>query len=130
MVVRVFRVRVHPGKEDQFERFVIETGIPMVKAQEGCTHVTAGKSRWSEQPEFVVVTHWRSVDALKAFAVPDWQEAVIEPEEEHMLAEVFCDHYETIEDGLSRQSGGLARTLWVGKGLDPDDSPIAESQER
>ena len=55
MVVRVFRVRVHPGKEDEFERFVIETGIPMLKAQEGCTHMTAGKSRWSEQPEFVVV---------------------------------------------------------------------------
>jgi len=97
VVVRVFRVRVHSGKEDEFERFVIETGVPMVKAQEGCTHVTAGKSRWSEQPEFVVVTHWRSVDALQAFAGPDWQQAVIEPEEEHMLAEVFCDHYETID---------------------------------
>ena len=97
MVVRVFRVRVHSGKEDEFERFVIETGVPMVKAQEGCTHVTAGKSRWSDQPEFVVVTHWRSVDALQAFAGPDWQRAVIEPEEEHMLAEVFCDHYESID---------------------------------
>ena len=115
MVVRVFRVRVHPGKEDQFERFVIETGIPMVKAEEGCTHVTAGKSRWSEQPEFVVVTHWRSVDALKAFAGPDWQKAVIEPEEEHMLAEVFCDHYETIDMGYggnpaaSRAPSGSAK---------------------
>jgi heme-degrading monooxygenase HmoA len=99
VVVRVFRVRVQPGKEDEFERFVIETGIPMVKAQEGCTHVTAGKSRWSGQPEFVVVTHWRSVDALQAFAGPDWQKAVIEPEEEDMLAEVFCDHYETIDTG-------------------------------
>ena len=57
VVVRIFRARVHPGKEDEFERFVIETGVPMVKAQEGCTHVTVGKSRWSEQPEFVVVTH-------------------------------------------------------------------------
>jgi hypothetical protein len=26
MIVRVFRARVHPGKEDEFERFVIETG--------------------------------------------------------------------------------------------------------
>ena len=77
-------------------RFVIETGIPMVKAQEGCTHVTAGKSRWSDQPEFAVVTHWDSVGALEAFAGPQWQEAVIEPGEEHMLAEVFCDHYETV----------------------------------
>jgi heme-degrading monooxygenase HmoA len=71
----------------------------MVKAAEGCTHVTAGESRWSDQPEFVVVTHWRSVDALQAFAGPDWQKAVIEPEEEHMLAQVSWDHYETLEIG-------------------------------
>ena len=44
MIVRVFRARVHPGKEDEFERFVIETGVPMVKAAEGCTHVTAGRA--------------------------------------------------------------------------------------
>jgi quinol monooxygenase YgiN len=56
MIVRVFRARVHPGNEDEFERLVIETGVPMVNAAEGCTHVTAVKSRWNEQPEFVVVT--------------------------------------------------------------------------
>ena len=44
MIVRVFRARVHPGKEDEFEHFVIETGVPMVKAAEGCTHVTAGRA--------------------------------------------------------------------------------------
>jgi heme-degrading monooxygenase HmoA len=97
MVVRVFRARIHSGKEGEFERFALDTGVPMVKAQDGCTHVTVGKSSWSEQPEFVVITHWSSVDALQAFAGPDWQEAVIEPEEEHMLAQVFCDHYETLE---------------------------------
>ena len=41
----------------------------------------------------------RSVDFLQAFAGPDWQNAVIAPEEEHMLAQVFCDHYETIDPG-------------------------------
>jgi hypothetical protein len=40
-----------------------------------------------------------SVAALEAFAGPRWQEAVIEPEEEHMPAQVFCDHYETTETG-------------------------------
>jgi hypothetical protein len=35
VVVRVCRARVHPGKEDEFERFVVDTGIRMVKAQEG-----------------------------------------------------------------------------------------------
>ena len=56
-----------------------------------------GRSRWSDQPEFVVVTHWDSVAALEAFAGPRWQEAIIEPDEEHLLAEVICDHDETVE---------------------------------
>jgi quinol monooxygenase YgiN len=96
VIIRVFRARIHPGKEDEFERFVRETGVPMVQAQAGCSHVAWGRSHWSDQPEFAVVTHWDSVQALEAFAGPRWQEAVIEPEEEHMLAEVFCDHYETV----------------------------------
>ena len=99
MVVRVFRARIRPGKEGEFERFVLETGVPLVTAQAGCSHVTVGKSRWSDQPEFTVITHWDSIDALEAFAGEDWRQAVVEPEEEHMLTEVFCDHYEAIETG-------------------------------
>jgi len=57
VIIRVFRARIHPGKEDEFERFVAETGVPMVEAQAGCSHVAWGRSRWSDRPEFVVVTH-------------------------------------------------------------------------
>ena len=99
MIIRVFRARIHPGHEEEFERFVRETGVPMVQAHRGCSHVAWGRSRWSDQPEFVVVTHWDSVDSIEAFAGPRWQEAVIEPEEEDMLAAVFCDHYEALGTG-------------------------------
>ena len=98
MIVRVFRARIHEGKEDDFQRFVLEKGVPMTNAAEGCTHVTVGKSR-SGQPEFVVVSHWDSVEALQAFAGPNWQEAVVLPEEEYMLETVVCDHYESISTG-------------------------------
>jgi len=77
VIIRVFRARVRPGAEEAFEQFVLGTGLPMVKAADGCIHVSAGKSRGHGRPEFVV------------FA---WLQAVIEPEEEHMLAQVFCDH--------------------------------------
>ena len=99
MIIRVFRARIQAGKEDEFEQFVRETGVPMVETQSGCSHVAWGRSRWGEQPEFVVVTHWDSIAALKAFAGPGWQEAVIEPEEEEMLAEVSCNHYENADAG-------------------------------
>jgi hypothetical protein len=35
MIVRVFRARVHPGKEDEFGRFVIETGFADGEGREG-----------------------------------------------------------------------------------------------
>jgi heme-degrading monooxygenase HmoA len=96
MIIRVFRARIHPGREDEFERFVQATGVPMVEGHAGCSHVAWGRNRWSDRPEFVVVTHWASVEALEAFAGPRWREPVVEPGEEHMLAEVSCDHYETV----------------------------------
>jgi heme-degrading monooxygenase HmoA len=99
VIIRVFRARIHRGHEEEFERFVRETGVPMVESHRGCSHVAWGRSRWSDQPEFVVVTHWDSVDSIEAFAGPRWQEAVIEPEEADMLAEVFCDHYEALGAG-------------------------------
>jgi heme-degrading monooxygenase HmoA len=99
VVVRVFRARVHEGKEHEFERFVLDMALPMVKAHDGCTHVMVGKSRWSELPEFVVVTHWNSVEALEDFAGPDWQEALVESEDEQLLTGAFCDHYEVIDTG-------------------------------
>jgi quinol monooxygenase YgiN len=96
MIIRVFEARIHPGREGEFERFVRDTGVPMVQGHAGCSHVAWGRNRWSDQPDFVVVTHWDSVEALEAFAGPRWREAVVEPAEEHMLAEVSCNHYETV----------------------------------
>ena len=55
-----------------------------------------GRSCWSDQPEFVVVTHWDSVAALEAFAGPRWQEAVITPDEEHLLKDTWIGHYEVL----------------------------------
>jgi quinol monooxygenase YgiN len=95
MIVRVFRARINEGAEDDFRTFVLEKGVPITKAAEGCTHVTVGESK-SGQSEFVVISHWNSVEALQAFAGPNWQEAVVLPEEEYMLQSVVCDHYESI----------------------------------
>jgi quinol monooxygenase YgiN len=96
MIVRVFRARIHEGKEDDFRRFLVEKGLPITSAAEGCSHVTAGKSH-SGGAEFIVISHWESVESLQAFAGPNWQQAVVLPEEEYMLAEVSCEHYGSIQ---------------------------------
>jgi hypothetical protein len=74
-----------------------------------------------------VVTHWDSVAVLEAFAGPRWQEAVIEPDEEHLLAEVFCDHYETVERGLT---GRVRRGCWRQPTKEKPDAGLAGGRLR
>jgi hypothetical protein len=50
MVVRVFRARIRPGKEGEFERFVMGTGVPLVTAQAGCSHVTVARAAGAINP--------------------------------------------------------------------------------
>ena len=37
---------------------------------------------------------WRDLQALKEFAGENWQEAVIDPDEVHLLKEAHTYHYE------------------------------------
>ena len=96
MILRVFRARTHAGMDKDFEQFLVQTALPLMKKEAGCRDVMLGRTRWGGQPEFVVVSRWDSIDDLKRFAGPEWQNPRILPEEAHMVKQVFCDHYEVL----------------------------------
>jgi heme-degrading monooxygenase HmoA len=97
VIIRVFRPTIHPGKEAEFESFLHETAIPLVSRQSGLVAQHVGKPRDSSSTEFCYVTVWEDVDSIRAFAGERWQEAVITPEEEHLLKDTWIGHYEVIE---------------------------------
>jgi heme-degrading monooxygenase HmoA len=96
MIVRVYRARTHAGMDKDFEQFLVQTALPLMRKSEGCRDVILGRTKWGGQPEFVIVSKWDSVDALKRFAGPDWQSSRILPEEAHLVKQVFTDHYEVL----------------------------------
>lgn len=96
MILRVFRARPHAGMDKDFEEFLLHTGLPLMRSQHGCKGVTLGRTRWGGQPEFVVVSTWESIEALKGFAGHEWQSPRILPEEAHLVKEVFVEHYEVL----------------------------------
>jgi hypothetical protein len=49
--------------------------------------------------EFLYVTVWNDVESIRSLAGERWQEAVITPDEEHLLKDTWISHYETIEAG-------------------------------
>jgi heme-degrading monooxygenase HmoA len=47
--------------------------------------------------EYLYVTVWENVESIQAFAGERWQEAVIAPDEEHLLKDTWIEHYEAID---------------------------------
>ncbi len=94
MIVRVFRAQVRPGMGDAFERLVREISIPLIDTQEGLVARYSGRPVGVNADEFVMVTVWESIDALRAFDGDDWVTAVIPGEERSVVVRTEVHHYE------------------------------------
>jgi heme-degrading monooxygenase HmoA len=97
VIIRVFRPTIHPGKEDEFEAFLRETAVPLVSQQSGLVAQHVGKPRASSSTEYLYVSVWDDVESIRAFAGERWQEAVITPDEAHLLKDTWIGHYEVLE---------------------------------
>jgi heme-degrading monooxygenase HmoA len=97
MIVRVFRVTVHDGKQAEFSEFFKTTALPLVQSQPGIVSVTAGLPRPETPNEFCMVMVWRNVEALKAFAGEDWRKPHIHPDEAETVRDRSLHHYELVE---------------------------------
>lgn len=97
MIVRIFRVTVHPGKEDLFAAFFRDTALPLVASQPGLVSVTAGLPRPESPGEFCMVMVWKDVEALRAFAGEDWREPHIHPDEAEMVKDRSLHHFDLLE---------------------------------
>ena len=97
MVIRVFRPTIHADKVGEFESFLRDTAVPLVSRQSGLVAQQVGKPRDPSSSEYLFVTVWDDVESIRAFAGEHWQEAVIAPEEEHLLKDTWIGHYELLE---------------------------------
>jgi heme-degrading monooxygenase HmoA len=96
MIIRVFRPTIHPGKEGEFESFLRDTAVPLVSRQPGLVAHQVGKPRDPSSSEYLFVTVWENVESIRAFAGEHWQEAVIAPEEAHLLEDTWIGHYDVL----------------------------------
>ena len=111
MVIRVFRAHVQPGRQADFEAMARRLSVPLVRKQKGLLGFYAGRPLGHSkdefaadilhivaivraEDEFVMVTLWDSVESIRAFVGPDWEQAVVPEEERPVLLDSFVHHYE------------------------------------
>ncbi|HEX7251556.1 MAG TPA: antibiotic biosynthesis monooxygenase [Thermoanaerobaculia bacterium] len=93
-IARIFRGRVLTARADEYEQY-IATGIEKILATPGNQGATILRRAEGDQTEFLVVSYWESVNAVKRFAGEDYQKPVLLPRDrEFLTAEPSVSHFE------------------------------------
>jgi heme-degrading monooxygenase HmoA len=99
-IARIWRGRTLASKADEYARYLDTNGIAKIRATPGNRGVTVLRRTDGDKAEFVVISIWESIDAVKNFAGADYQKTVILPRDREYLIEVEPDvlHYEIVLD--------------------------------
>jgi len=96
MVARHWRGWTELAKANAYEALLRDKVLPGLRGIEGYRGGYVLRSDGVAETEFVVVNFFDSLDAVKAFAGPDYGTAVFEPEARALLSriETVANHYE------------------------------------
>lgn len=99
-IARVWRGRTLASKADSYEAYLNASGIARIRATPGNLGVTVFRRTENGRTEFLVISVWESIEAVKRFAGKDYQKAVILPRDREYLLEVEPNvlHYEVIRE--------------------------------
>jgi heme-degrading monooxygenase HmoA len=79
MVVRTWRGRTESSRQQLYPEHFRRTVLPELKAIEGFLGASLLSQQQGGEVEFLVLTRWTSMDAIRAFAGEDMDKAVVEP---------------------------------------------------
>jgi heme-degrading monooxygenase HmoA len=95
-IARIWRGWTAAADADAYLAYVEETGIAAYRATPGNLGAWALRRRDGERTEFVTLSLWESLEAVRAFAGDDVERAVFYPEDDRFLVEreTTVTHYE------------------------------------
>ncbi len=104
MIIREWRGRTSETGAEAYRRHFRETVIPELRNIQGFLGAHLCRRRTGDRVEFLVLTRWRSMAAIRAFAGASVDRAVVEPGAAAALTDfdATVQHYDVIEDVISR----------------------------
>jgi heme-degrading monooxygenase HmoA len=98
MIVRSWRGYAVPGHEHAYPRHLLETVEPKLKALAGFRGLYLLRRIAATEIEYRVLTLWDSMEAVRSFAGPFPERAVVEPEAQAALVryDAEVEHFEVL----------------------------------
>lgn len=101
MIVRTWRGWTSSEDAEAYAAYLEETGLKEYRGTPGNESVLLLRRVVGEEAEFLLVSTWSSMEAVRRFAGDDPGRAVFYPEDERYLTryDTHVDHYEQIPFG-------------------------------
>lgn len=98
LIARIWHGRTLAAKADDYEKYLNASGVAKILATDGNRGVEVLRRNDGPRSDFVVISYWDSIDAVKRFAGVDYQKAVILERDREYLIEVEPNvvHYEVV----------------------------------
>ena len=98
MIARIWRGAVRREDADAYAKYIEDTGVAGYRETPGNLGVTMLRRDVGDRCEFLLLTLWESLDAVKGFAGEDYETAVYYPEDDRYLVERdrTCTHWEVL----------------------------------
>ena len=100
MIARIWRGVTPELKADRYFDYLMKTGVKDLRATDGNRGVMVFQRVSDGEAEFLLISLWESLDAIRRFAGDEVDTAVYYPEDkEYLLAlEPKVIHYEVLDD--------------------------------
>jgi heme-degrading monooxygenase HmoA len=98
MIARIWHGWTTPENADAYETLLRAEVLPRIEEIPGARGAYVLRSPLDGEVEFVTITFWESLDAVRQFAGDDYQVAVVPPEARRLLArfDERSRHFETV----------------------------------
>lgn len=98
MIVRYWRGVTHGDSADEYQQHLETQVFPALAKIDGHQSVQLLRRPVGDQCEFIVLTYWASIEAIREFAGDDYEMAVVPPAAQAFMADFDrkVAHYELV----------------------------------
>jgi heme-degrading monooxygenase HmoA len=98
MIARIWQGRTRPAMGKPYYAYLEQTGLQEYRATEGFQQVMVLTREMGDETEYLLITLWDSMEAVRRFAGPEPERAVYYPEDDRYFPEhertPYVRHYQ------------------------------------
>lgn len=98
MIARIWQGRTRPGMGEPYRDYLEQTGLKEYRATNGFKDVIVLTRAVDDATEYVLITFWEDMEAVRRFAGPEPERAVYYPDDERYFPKdeltPYVRHYE------------------------------------